>query len=151
MLLLVVHSSKEQKQMFKGPKCKGRSRIETLLAWMNSVFFLSAWKFDGQCCHGRGRRWLPRICWTSYTTQPQVSSSRAHEFITSSCDVTKHVSNANFLLLIQSQHRVSPAPSSTTSRGAVETLGLRLFYHSLTVILSAGKNWCAYCTVFLFH
>lgn len=70
---------------------------------MNSMFFLSAWKFDRQCCHGRGRRWLPGICWTSYTTQPQVSSSRAHEFIASTCDVTKHVSNIHFLLLIQSQ------------------------------------------------
>ena len=88
--------------------------VQNLTNWnitgigMNSMFFLSAWKFDGQCCHGRGRRWLPRICWTSYTTQPQVSSSRAHEFIASTCDVTKHVSNVNLLLLIQSQPQSHP-------------------------------------------
>jgi len=63
---------------------------------MNSIFLISARKFDGQYSHGRGGRRLSRIRWTSYTTQPQVSSSRAHEFIASACDVTKHVSNVNF-------------------------------------------------------
>ena len=95
---------------------------------MNSIFHISARKFDGQCSHGRGSRRLPRIRWTSYTTQPQVSSSRTYEFIASTCDVTKHVSNVNFFLLWSNlDPRISPVPCwSTTDGGAVKTLGSRL-------------------------
>lgn len=83
-------------------------KTRTINGIINSIFLFSARKFDGQCSHGRDRRRLPRIRWSSYTSQPQVSSSRAYEFIASACDVTKHVSNVNFSLGSNLDPRVSP-------------------------------------------